>query len=179
MTCARRPSLSAAAGPASLAAAALVALGRLGLAALIVFHAWLLGAHLVDGQAFEPATAVRWMLAVIVLAGFRALSRRGLPLLLGRRAVVLWLLVVVIHCSAASDGAAAAALGRAIPESVTALAQISVTTLLLGAVLAIALAAVRQPRKGGRPAGSAPTIVAGLPSSGFVFCFSPRPPPLA
>jgi hypothetical protein len=179
MTCARRPTLSSAAGPANLAAAALGALGRVGLAALIAFHAWLLGAHLVGGQAFEPATAVRWMLAVLVLAGFRALGRRGLPLLFGRRAVVLWMLVVVIHCSAAWDGAAAAALDRAIPESVTALAQVSVTTLLLGAVLAIAIATVRKPRKGGRPAASAAAIVAGHPSSGFVFCFPPRPPPLA
>ena len=178
MTCARRPALSSAAAPANHAAAALGALGRVGLAALIVFHAWLLGAHLVGGQAFEPATAVRWMLAVLVLAGFRALSRRGLPLLSGRRAVVLWLLVVVIHCSAAWDGGAAAALDRAIPESVTALAQLS-AAVLVAASLSAAFAPAMRAAARLRPAFDLPARFAGLPSNGFVFRFSPRPPPLA
>jgi hypothetical protein len=165
--------------PADVLAAAARALGQLGFAALVVFHVWLLGTHLVDGRVFEPATAVRWALAVLVLAGFRALGRRGLPLVFGRRAVGLWLLVVIIHCSAAWDGGAAAALDRAIPESVTALAQVSVTALVLGAALAMAVATARRPGIGGRPARSAPAIVAGLPFAGFAFQFSPRPPPLA
>ena len=59
------------------------AAGHLAFAALVAFHAWLLWAHLLDGRAFEPATAARWTLAVLVLAGFRALSHRGLPLFTG------------------------------------------------------------------------------------------------
>jgi hypothetical protein len=165
--------------PADFFPAAARALGQLSFASLVVFHVWLLGTHLIDGRAFEPATAVRWVLAVLVLTGFRALGRRGLPLVFGRRAIGLWLLVVIIHCSAAWDGAAAAALDRAVPESVTALAQFSATTLVLGAALAIALATIRRPGTGGRPARSAPAMVAGLPMAGFAFQFSPRPPPLA
>jgi hypothetical protein len=178
MTCAPTSGLRSATRPANLVAAALSVLGRLGLAALIVFHAWLLGAHLLDGRAFEPAMAVRWMLAVLVLAGFRALSRRGLPLLSGRRAVVLWLLVVVIHCSAAWDGGAAAALDRAIPESVTALAQLS-AAVLVAAALSAAFAPAMRAAARLRPASDVPARIAGLPSNGFVFRFSPRPPPLA
>jgi hypothetical protein len=178
MTCAPTSGLRSATSPANLVAAALGALGRLGLAALIVFHAWLLGAHLADGRAFEPAMAARWMLAVLVLAGFRALSRRGLPLLSGRRAVVLWLLVVVIHCSAAWDGGAAAALDRAIPESVTALAQVSAAVLVAAALSAAFAPALRAAARL-RPASDVPARIAGLPSNGFVFLFSPRPPPLA
>jgi hypothetical protein len=162
-----------------LALAALRALGRLGFAALALFHVWLLGVHLLDGRAFAPATAVRWALAAGVLVGFRALGRRGLPLCFGRRAVGLWLLVVIIHCGAAWEGGAAAALDRAIPESVTALAQLSAATAVLGVALAAALVSAARPWAGGRPAFCVPVLVAGLPASGFRYCCSPRPPPLA
>ena len=141
--------------PADLVTAAVRAAGHLAFATLAVFHAWLLGLHLLDGRAFEPATAARWVLAVLVLAGFRALSHRGLPLFTGRRAVGLWLLVVLIHCSAASDGSAAA-LRTAIPESVTVLAQLSVTAAVLGAALAPAFVPAARPWAGGRPAFSVP-----------------------
>lgn len=164
--------------PETLVSAALRATGGLLLAVLAGFHVWLLGLHLVTGEAFEPTTAVRWLLALAVLAGFRALSRRGLPLLFGRRAVGLWLLVVVIHASAAADGGSTA-FSPAIPESVTALAQLSAVTAALGVLMAAALAAGTgrgSPRRFGRPA---PSLVAGLPARGFVLLFSPRPPPLA
>ena len=164
--------------PADLATSVVRAAGHLAFAALAVFHAWLLGLHLLDGRAFEPATAARWILAVLVLAGFRALSHRGLPLFTGRRAVGLWLLVVLIHCSAASGGSAAA-LRTAIPESVTVLAQLSVIAGVLGAALAAAVVRAARPWAGGRPAHPVPLLIAGLPASGFGFCFSPRPPPLA
>jgi hypothetical protein len=157
--------------------AAVRAAGHLTFATLAVFHAWLLGLHLLDGRAFEPATAARWVLAVLVLAGFRALSHRGLSLFTGRRAVGLWLLVVLIHCSAAADGSPAA-LRTAIPESVTVLAQLSVTAAVVGAALVSACVPSARPGAGGGAAFSAPVLVAGLPSSGFSFCFSPRPPPL-
>ena len=169
----------AATRPDDLVRAALRALGRLGFAALIPFHAWLLGQRLVSGQAFDPATAVRWVLAVLVLVGFRALRRRGLPLFLGRRAVGLWLVVVIIHCSAAWEGGTAAALDTAIPEAVTALGQFSAATLVLRAVLAAVLSLMaRGPAAGSFPI-HLPGPVAGLPSTGFALSFSPRPPPLA
>lgn len=157
--------------------AAVRATGHLAFATLAVFHAWLLGLHLLDGRAFEPATAARWVLAVLVLAGFRALSRRGLPLFTGRRAVGLWLLVVLIHGSAAAGGGAAA-LRTAIPESVTVLAQLSVTAAVVGAALVSVCVPSASPWAGGRPAFLAPLFISGLPSSGYAFCFAPRPPPL-
>lgn len=164
--------------PVGLAAAALRALGGLGIVALVGFHAWLLAVDLFEGRAFEPGTAARWGLAVLALWGFRALSRRGLPLFSGRRAVVLWLLVVVIHCSAGWDGSAAA-FARAIPESVAALAPVSFAVAALGVVLLAVFTSAARPWAGGRPPFAVPLVVAGLPSSGVVFSFSPRPPPLA
>ncbi len=179
MTTAATATSRAATRPDDLFAMALRSLGRLGFAWLALHHVWLLGVHLVDGRAFAPATAVRWVLAVLVLVGFRALSRRGLPLFSGRRAIGLWLLVAIIHCSAAWEGGAAAAVGRAIPESVTALAQLSGATLVLAAVLAAAGSARVSPSAASRSALAVPALIAGLPSTGIVFRFSPRPPPLA
>jgi hypothetical protein len=147
------------------------------LALLVGFHLWLFGLHLVNGQAFEPATAVRWGLAVLVLAGFRALRGRGLPLFIGRRAVGLWLLVFVIHASAAWDGGGIA-LGAAMPESVTALAQLSATAVVLGALAATAAALTARLGAAAAVGILGPSLICGLPSTGFVFRFSPRPPPL-
>jgi len=164
--------------PEAPVSSALRALGGLLLAILAGFHVWILGLHVVTGEAFEPTTAVRWALAALVLAGFRALSRRGLPLFGGRRAVGLWLLVVVIHASAAWDGGGVA-FGAALPETVTALAQVAAAATLAGAVIGAALAAPAGCFPAVRRGHAAPTLVAGLPSSGFAFSFSPRPPPLA
>ena len=162
----------------ALMTAAVRAIGRLAFAALVVFHAWLLWTHLAQGKAFEPQTAMRWFVAVLVLAGFRYLSRRGLPLVFGRRAVVLWLLVVLIHGTAVWAGESVAA-DVGIPQTVTVLAQISVIAGTLGFVLWVAVAAASLRWRAGHPSFSVPVLIAGLPSAGLVFRFSPRPPPLA
>jgi hypothetical protein len=161
-----------------LARGAFRSLGRLAFAALVVFHAWVLATHLLQGKAFEPDTAVRWVVAAAVLIGFRALSRRGLPLFSGRHAVVLWLLVVLIHCGAAWSGGAAS-LEADLPETVTALAQLSTAVGVLGVALGVALASSRQPSEGRRLAFPAPVLIGGLPSTGAVLPFAPRPPPFA
>jgi len=161
-----------------LARVALRALGRLAFAALVVFHAWVLATHLLQGKAFEPDTAIRWVVAAVVLIGFRALSRRGLPLFSGRHAVVLWLLVVLIHCGAVWGGAAAS-FEAGLPETVTALAQLSTVAGVLGLALGVALASASRPWEGWRSAFPVPVLVAGLPSTGVVLPFAPRPPPLA
>lgn len=162
--------------PSDLVSAALRALGGLLLAALTGFHVWLLGLHVVTGEAFEPTTAFRWLLALAVLAGFRALNRRGLPLLVGRRAVGLWVLVVVIHASAAWDDGSGA-FAAALPESAAALAQVTAAAMLVGAVIGTALAVPAGCFPAAHRRHVGPALVAGLPSAGFAFSFSPRPPP--
>jgi len=155
------------------------ALGRLAFALLVAFHVWLLWTHLVVGKAFEPETAVRWLVAVGVLAGFRALSRHGLPLLFGRRAVALWLLVILIHCHAVWTGDVVTS-DLGVPETLHALSQITgsisvLGTLVVALVAAHAAAAVLDVRR----VVPTPALVAGLPSDGFTYRFAPRPPPLA
>jgi len=160
---------------------AMGALGRAAFALLVAFHAWLLWTHLAAGQAFEPGEVIRWLVAVGVLVGFRALSRLGLPLLSGRRAVVLWLLVILIHCHAVwTGGVITADLG--VPETLHALSQFTGSISVLGTLI-VTLVAVHAAHAAAvadrRRTMPAPALVAGLPSDGFTFRFAPRPPPLA
>jgi hypothetical protein len=164
-------------GSADLGRIALRALGRLTFAALVVFHAWVLGTQLLHGRAFTPETAVRWAVSALVLIGFRALGRRGLPLFSGRRAVVLWLLVILIHAHVIwTGGSVSMALG--IPETIVVVSQITATAAALGVVLLTVLAAPRV-RRDGRLAFATPVPVAGLPPVDAAYIFAPRPPPLA
>jgi hypothetical protein len=160
---------------------AVCALGRLAFALLVVFHAWLLWTHLAAGQAFEPGEAIRWLVAVGVLVGFRALSRLGLPLLSGRRAVVLWLLVILIHCHAVWTGDVITA-DLGVPETLHALSQLTGSISVLGTLL-VALVTARAAHAAAavdrRRTMPTPALIAGLPSDGFTFRFAPRPPPLA
>lgn len=162
----------------ALLQSAVRALGQLAFAALVVFHVWLLWTHIVAGKAFEPGTAMRWLVAVGVLAGFRALSRRGLPVLFGRRAIVLWLLVILIHCHAVWTGDVVVS-DLALPETVHALSQLTGAVGVLGTLLAALLVARAAAHAPVRRLAAVPAMAAGLPSDGVTFRFAPRPPPLA
>ena len=74
--------------------------GVFALAALALFHVSLLWTRLVDGQLLDPLVAVRWLGAAALTGGLIALRRRGVSLVTGRRALVVWLLVVLLHWSA-------------------------------------------------------------------------------
>jgi len=74
--------------------------GGLALAGLAVFHVSLLWDRLADGQLLDPLVAARWLGAIALTAALVALRRRGVSLVAGRRALVVWLLVVLLHWSA-------------------------------------------------------------------------------
>jgi hypothetical protein len=82
---------------------------RLGaVAVLLVFHAALLWAHLASGRLFEPAVALRWGIGFLLLGLLVALRRVGVPVLYGRRALVVWVLLALLHVSAAMPATSAA-----------------------------------------------------------------------
>jgi hypothetical protein len=165
-------------GAGDLARRAVYAAGRLAFWALVAFHVGLLSVHVVQGKLLEPQTAGRWVVAVLLLAGFRRLNSLGLPLVFGQRAVVLWLLVILLHCHAGSaDGSTG--LQFAVPETLGALSQLTGSITVLGASLVVLLTALQRLRRDGCAARAAPVILAGLASPGFVFQFAPRPPPVA
>ena len=155
------------------------AAGRSVIAGLAGFHASLLWVHATTGRLLDPATALRWVAAALILAGFLALRRGGRPLASGRRALVLWLLVAMLHGHAMA-GAARSVEAASVPETVTVfLTQIAVTApaVLIGASLILLLARRHVDRPRALALAEARRSVGGVPLAGHVFRFSPRPPP--
>ena len=70
------------------------------LVALLAFHGWLLYGGIASGRIFDIDVALRWVAGLALSAVFVGFWRVGVPLLRGRRAVVLWALVVILHAHA-------------------------------------------------------------------------------
>lgn len=151
---------------------------RVPVVALTVFHAWLLWTHATTGRLFDADVAGRWGAAVLVAASFWWLSRLGLPLLKGRRALVLWLLVIVIHGHAAWTGDASQA-PVAVPQALAELipAGVSAATLLVPVLFLAALALRRAARLLPQNISDLPARFAGVPAPVSALRFAPRPPP--
>lgn len=64
---------------------------------LLVFHGWLLWERMSAGELLQPAVGLRWAAALLLAWAWVAHRQRGLPLLRGRRALVLWLLAALLH----------------------------------------------------------------------------------
>ncbi len=126
------------------------------------FHAGLLGRRLF-GAELDAAVLARWGGALLLLAVALWLRRRGVSLLWGRQALVLWLLVLLLHAGGAPDSAQTAA-GFVIP------------------VCALGLALrPRRERDAPRPAAGASLTAAAAAvvrrDDFVVTLLSPRPPP--
>jgi hypothetical protein len=67
--------------------------------ALASFHIFLFWNRLVGGDLLDPAIALRWVAAAGLVSALAALRRMGVPLARGRKALVIWLLVVLLHAS--------------------------------------------------------------------------------
>lgn len=160
-------------------AGARAVLGPAAVAALTGFHAWLFWTHAITGRLLDPATALRWVAAALIVAGFVARHRLGRPLTSGRQALVLWLLVALLHGHAAvsARGLPAAA---AIPESVSVLI-VQIATAAPGVLLGLGLLLLLARRHGARPRARSRIGVlhfaCGIPLAGHFFRFAPRPPP--
>ena len=164
------------------AARALVVSGASWLVAatLLLFHAALFATHVLNGRVHEPAVALRWMVGVALLGGLLAFRRLGVPLLWGRRAVGLWLLVVLLHCHAlatSSDG-----LPREVWQRVAGVVvQVTATSCVVGAgvLLLWILARRRLTFSAGASRGYADRLP-GRPviTGGHLLPLAARPPPL-
>jgi hypothetical protein len=73
--------------------------------ALVVFHLVLFWDQIGDGRLFDPAVAVRWAMSALLLLALTGLRRAGVPILWGRRALVVWVLVALLHWAAMPAGA--------------------------------------------------------------------------
>ena len=72
-------------------------------AALVLFHAWLLGAQAIGGRLADAGLLGRWAAAGLLVAALWRLRRQGVPLVWGRRATAIWLLAALLHGPAALD----------------------------------------------------------------------------
>jgi hypothetical protein len=155
-------------------------LGRGAVLFLVAFHAWLFGDRLLAGALAEPLVALRWLAGLVLLSGFGWLRRLDLPLFHGRKALVLWLLVVLLHVHAAwmppqHDSSWSAARETVATAAVQLVAGLLTATglALLGRLLARRPAAPR-PRHWTMPR----LALAGPAATGHCACFCPRPPPV-
>lgn len=76
--------------------------GLMAALALAIFHIFLFWDRLVGGDLFDPAIALRWVAAAGLVSALAALRRMGASLASGRKAFVIWLLVVLLHASGRS-----------------------------------------------------------------------------
>lgn len=120
--------------------------GAAGVAALVVFHAVLFWDRLAGGQLFDPAVALRWTSAVGLIAALIALRRHGVPLLAGRRALVVWLLVALLHWSTGPGRATGEAQAGDASASILFVLPSTAATALVGIGLLLATLMARQAR---------------------------------
>jgi hypothetical protein len=144
---------------------------------LVLFHAWLLGSQLWDGQLAEPGLILRWAIAAGLVGALVGLRRSGASLLWGRKAVSIWLLAALLH-GPAMAGDHSPFDSPALPEAVTALVQIAAASTMAG--LGLLLLAGLAARLWGRPhvrLRTVPVRSHRALRSYPVHRFAPRPPP--
>jgi hypothetical protein len=149
-------------------------------ALLVLFHAWIFAAQVLNGQLTDASLLFRWLVAGGLVAALVALRRHGISIFRGRRAVAIWVLAALLHGPAAARRLDTVG-EPAVPDFVATLTEFA-TAFGLALTLAAALGRFRSPRNG--VARGIPAIPASPPrwksSRFYAFTrFSPRPPPLS
>ncbi len=70
--------------------------------ALLWLHAHLLWQRIVDQTLFEPLVALRWIASALIAVTMIHFQRRGVSLFRGRRAKILWLVILLLHAGSAT-----------------------------------------------------------------------------
>lgn len=109
---------------------------------LVLFHLWLFGSQLLEGQLTELGPVLRWLIAAGLVMALAGLRRSGASIFRGRQAISIWLLAALLHGPAVA-GANLAHESPALAEVATALVQIAAASMALGLGLAL-LASVRR-----------------------------------
>ena len=147
---------------------------RLGLvsacaAGLIGLHIRLLWLRFAEGSLWSPMVAARWVAAVVLCVTLLLLRRAGIPLFWGRKALVFWVLVLVLH---ATSGVAA--LDADVLQTLPVAATTALCTLLLLLRLPPPSASAAW-----RPGRTLVRRVVARRRRAWLRLHVPRPPPLA
>lgn len=157
---------------------ALNVVGAVGVTSLVGFHASLFWDRLTDGQLLDPAVALRWTAALLLTAVLVVLRRRGVPLASGRRSLVVWLLVALLHWSAGAAATGSADPTGSASADVTYVLPTTAATALVGLGLLLATLATRRARPALTCLCTAEPCEAGRASSGWRPIGAARAPPL-
>lgn len=109
---------------------------------LVLFHLWLFGSQLWEGQLAELGPVLRWAMAAGLAGALVGLRRSGASLVHGRKAVAIWLLAALLHAPAMGDSQAPPS--PALAEVVTTIVQVAAASLSLGLGLALLALVLRR-----------------------------------
>jgi len=104
--------------------------------ALVVFHISLFWERLIGGDLVDPAVALRWLAAAGLVAALVFLRRMGVPVASGRKAFVLWLLVLLLHASGGRAPAASSDLQTGVDAGLIFVLPSTLTVVGLGLLYA-------------------------------------------
>jgi len=149
-------------------------LALVAVATLVLLHVAVLWERVTQGRLSDPAVGLRWLAAAVLTVVLLTLRQRGVPLLWGRRALVFWLLVLLLHA-----GAAAPAEPGLRADPVRLLFVVPVTVAPLGMLLVLIVAQLVRLVHDRPSASLARGVLDGAPTlrRGFLLGVAPRAPP--
>ncbi len=145
---------------------------RVAAAVLVVYHAALFWDRVASLTLLDPAVALRWGVAAALAFGLVRMRRAGVPLLAGRRALIVWTLVALLHASMAPGAGAVAATLAETDAGLWLALSLSTLVALFGTA---AGASLSRP-----PCGTPGRLVPATPAfrAACLAPLSPRPPPI-
>jgi hypothetical protein len=150
--------------------------------ALVVFHLLLFWNQIGDGRLLDPAVALRWGLSAVLLVVLTGLRRAGVPFFRGRRALVVWVLVALLHWSAVPAGDLDG-ISQGSGQATLVLVDLSVTgaaaLLLAGSLLLLLLLGARTLPSAARAMRVRPFAAAGAHAAILSLHLASRAPPPA
>lgn len=144
------------------------------IATLVLLHVAVLWDRVAEGRLSDPVVALRWLAGAVLTLALLALRRRGVPLLWGRRALVFWLLVLLLHAGAAAPEGPGLR-----PDPVRLLFVVPASVAPIGLLLVLLVPVlVRRSMAGPAPARARRSrgAVAAL-REGVLLTLAPRAPP--
>jgi hypothetical protein len=107
-------------------------------AALVLFHGWLVARRLSDPATLPPSVLFRWLGAFAVVAALLWLRRLGLPLFHGRKALAVWTVALLLHVNAGAAPLAGDATSGSAPETLVLVLPGALSVATASALLLLA-----------------------------------------